>query len=70
VSLATRLKKAESRNGHGGECPGCGWTNGQPPIDLSLEVNVYCAEHDELPPEEFCEECGAQLSFNLQFGRI
>jgi hypothetical protein len=65
VRLDARLRKLEGWDRGREPCPECGWADGEP--DEPCHVDVVWNDRppeDELE-EEFCSQCGRQISFHI-----
>ncbi len=69
MSLERRLRALEGGAG-GQRCETCGRIDGEPwsKLERGIEVEWHDDPEDDVPEEEFCEECGVQLSYIITWG--
>jgi hypothetical protein len=64
-SLERRVSRLEEAVGAGGECPRCGWGEGD--VNYTYELTFIDPGGPE-DREEYCEVCGRQLVIVLSWG--
>ena len=63
-TIERRVAQLEATTEGGDRCPECG--NG--PDDDKRPCEVVFVDHDDVPPDEWCETCGRALSLTIDWG--